>query len=124
MTEPIDVVRQFCDSWGTPEQITGALDRLADDCVYHNIPMDPIVGIEAIRAFVEGFVAGVDRAAWEVRAIAASGSTVLTERVDSFLYPDHRIDLPVMGAFEVGADGRITAWRDYFDLNQFMAQMG
>ncbi|MET0473326.1 MAG: limonene-1,2-epoxide hydrolase family protein, partial [Mycobacterium sp.] len=26
-----------------------------------------------------------------------------------------RIDLPVMGVFEV-RDGRIAAWRDYFDL--------
>ena len=29
-----------------------------------------------------------------------------------------------MGTFEVNADGKITAWRDYFDLNQFMSQMG
>ena len=27
-----------------------------------------------------------------------------------------------MGTFEV-ADGKITAWRDYFDMNQFMSQM-
>jgi limonene-1,2-epoxide hydrolase len=28
-----------------------------------------------------------------------------------------------MGTFEVGADGKITAWRDYFDMQQFMKQM-
>jgi limonene-1,2-epoxide hydrolase len=28
-----------------------------------------------------------------------------------------------MGTFEV-RDGEIVAWRDYFDLNQFMSQMG
>jgi limonene-1,2-epoxide hydrolase len=27
-----------------------------------------------------------------------------------------------MGTFEV-RDGRITHWRDYFDLNQFMSQL-
>ena len=27
-----------------------------------------------------------------------------------------------MGTFEVD-DGKITAWRDYFDMNQFMSQM-
>ena len=27
-----------------------------------------------------------------------------------------------MGAFEVN-DGKITAWRDYFDMNQFTSQM-
>jgi limonene-1,2-epoxide hydrolase len=60
---------------------------------------------------------------FEVLAIAADGGTVLTERVDTFFLPDREIALPVMGTFEV-ADGRITAWRDYFDLNQFMSQMG
>jgi limonene-1,2-epoxide hydrolase len=29
-----------------------------------------------------------------------------------------------MGAFEVGADGKITAWRDYFDMSQFSSQLG
>ena len=32
------------------------------------------------------------------------------------------IELPVMGTFE-GVDGKIAAWRDYFDLNQFMSQL-
>jgi limonene-1,2-epoxide hydrolase len=27
-----------------------------------------------------------------------------------------------MGTFEVH-DGKITAWRDYFDMNQFMGQL-
>jgi limonene-1,2-epoxide hydrolase len=27
-----------------------------------------------------------------------------------------------MGTFEVD-DGKITAWRDYFDMNQFMSQL-
>ena len=35
---------------------------------------------------------------------------------------DRSIELPVMGTFEV-VDGRIAAWRDYFDLNQFMSQL-
>ncbi len=43
------------------------------------------------------------------------------ERVDTFHYADRTIALPVMGTFEVH-DGRIAAWRDYFDLNQFMTQ--
>jgi len=28
-----------------------------------------------------------------------------------------------MGTFEV-SDGKIRAWRDYFDLNQFTSRMG
>jgi limonene-1,2-epoxide hydrolase len=29
-----------------------------------------------------------------------------------------------MGAFEVGPDGKIRAWRDYFDMAQFTRQLG
>ncbi len=46
---------------------------------------------------------------------------VLTERVDKFKINDMWIELPVMGTFEV-KDGKVTAWRDYFDLNQFQEQ--
>ena len=41
---------------------------------------------------------------------------------DVFRMPGTTIELPVMGTFEV-RDGKIAAWRDYFDLNQFMSQM-
>lgn len=110
MPEPIEVVQQFCDAWGSPDEIEGSLALLADDCVYHNIPIDPVVGIEAIREFIQGFAAGVERVDFATNAIAANGSTVLTERVDTFRYPGgKRIDLPVMGTFEVNDDGKISA---------------
>ncbi|MBB4853496.1 limonene-1,2-epoxide hydrolase [Mycobacteroides chelonae] len=31
-----------------------------------------------------------------------------------------RVPLPVMGIFEI-ADGKICAWRDYFDMNAMTA---
>ena len=124
MAEPIDVVRQFCDGWGSPDEIDTALDLLSDDCFYHNIPLDPVEGIEAIRATVSGFTGGVERVEFETLHIAANGPVVLTERIDAFVFPNNRIDLPVMGTFEVNDDGKITHWRDYFDMNQFLSQMG
>ena len=54
--------------------------------------------------------------------IVGEGDVVLTERVDAFFTPTHTIELPVMGTFEV-VGGKISAWRDYFDLNQFMSQL-
>ena len=119
--QPIDVVRAFCAAWGD-----GDLDALiaffTDDAVYHNIPLAPVVGPDQIRATVEGFTGGVDSIEFRLDAIAADGGTVLTERVDIFTFPNGRIELPVMGTFEV-RDGKIAAWRDYFDMQQFMSQM-
>jgi limonene-1,2-epoxide hydrolase len=48
---------------------------------------------------------------------------VMTERVDVFKLPHKTFELPVMGTFEI-RDGKIKAWRDYFDTNQFSSRMG
>jgi limonene-1,2-epoxide hydrolase len=118
---PTDIVRRFCAAWSD-----GNLDALiaffTDDAVYHNIPIDPVTGKEAIQATVAGFTQGVEKIEFRVHNLAADGNTVLTERVDVFHLPGKTIELPVMGTFEV-RDGKIAAWRDYFDLNQFMSQM-
>ena len=47
----------------------------------------------------------------------------MTERVDVFKLLDKSFELPVMGTFEVN-EGKLTAWRDYFDMNQFTSRMG
>jgi limonene-1,2-epoxide hydrolase len=94
-----------------------------DDAVYHNIPIAPVTGKKDIASTISSFTAGVEGIEFRVLNIAAEGSVVLTERVDVFKLPDKSIELPVMGAFEV-TEGKIAAWRDYFDMNQFTSQMG
>ena len=121
MSEPIDIVREFCAAWSDGD-LDAIIAFFAEGAVYHNIPLAPVTGAEQIRTTIEGFSGGVDNIEFRVDAIAADGGTVLTERHDIFTFPNGVIDLPVMGTFEV-ADGKITAWRDYFDLNQFMSQM-
>jgi len=37
--------------------------------------------------------------------------------------PGKSFELPVMGTFEVSG-GKINAWLDYFDMNQFTSLMG
>jgi len=45
----------------------------------------------------------------------------MTERVDVFRMADGREGaFPVMGIFEI-RDGKIAAWRDYFDMAQVTA---
>jgi len=118
---PLETVTRFCEAWSRLD-LDEIVGFLSDDAVYHNIPLDPVTGSDAIRATITGFTAGVERVEFEIRNAAAAGDVVLNERIDRFFTPDRTIELPVMGTFEV-ADGRITAWRDYFDLNQFMTQL-
>jgi limonene-1,2-epoxide hydrolase len=121
MARPIDIVQDFCDSWAKGD-IDALMEYFTDDAVYHNIPIDPVTGKDAIRQTIAGFTAGVESVEFRMRHIVADGNVVLTERVDAFVTPSVTIELPVMGAFEV-VDGKIAAWRDYFDLNQFMSQL-
>ncbi|MGO9341655.1 MAG: limonene-1,2-epoxide hydrolase family protein [Acidimicrobiales bacterium] len=88
-----------------------------DDIVYHNIPMDAAVGIEDTIAFIAGFLGMFESLVIETRHLAVNGNVVLTERVDTFRLGDKVADLPVMGTFEI-REGKISAWRDYFDMAQ------
>ena len=116
------LVLDFCNAFGAGKSPTELVDYFTDDAVYHNIPVDPAVGHEAILALLNMFMGAIDRLEFQVRNVAAAGNTVLTERVDVFHLPNGTIELPVMGTFEV-RDGKIAAWRDYFDVNMFMSQM-
>jgi limonene-1,2-epoxide hydrolase len=121
---PESRVRAFCEAFARrdPREL---LTFLAPDCVYHNIPMAPLRGHAAIEPVLAAFLRGTTRVEFEILALASAGACVLTERVDRFEREDgRRIELPVMGAFEVGPDGRITAWRDYFDLGMWTRQAG
>jgi limonene-1,2-epoxide hydrolase len=102
-------------------RLDAAWALLDPNIVYHNIPMSPVTGPDAVAAvFAQIPMQAMD---WETHAIAAAGNVVLTERTDRFTLRDGRtVSLRVMGAFEV-VDGRITHWRDYFDLNQWLSQM-
>ena len=113
------VVRDFCAAASTRDpEILRAF--FSDDVVYHNIPMEPAEGIEATMAVITMFVGMCEALEFEVHHLASDGATVLTERTDIFTIKGKAAPLPVMGAFHV-VDGKITAWRDYFDMAQVTA---
>jgi limonene-1,2-epoxide hydrolase len=120
---PTELVRQFCAAWSDGKGAGHLAAFFTDDAVYHNIPLAPVTGREDIANTIASFTAGVEGIEFRVLNIAADGPVVMTERVDVFKLPDKSIELPVMGTFEV-RDGKIAAWRDYFDMNQFTSQMG
>jgi len=120
---PEEIVIRFCAAAARRDvQELGAY--FTDDAVYHNIPIAPVTGRAAIEATLAQFLSPATSCAFEMLAIAANGNVVLTERVDRFVIGGKTIALPVMGTFELTTDGKISAWRDYFDMQQFTSQMG
>jgi len=127
MESPIEVVRRFCAAWSDNIGAAELAAFFTDDAVYHNIPLAPVTGREAIANNIASFIRpgapGIESIQFRVINIAANGPVVMTERVDVFKLPNKSFELPVMGTFEV-SDGKIKAWRDYFDTNQFTSRMG
>ncbi len=113
------VVRDFCAAASTRDPAV-LRSFLSDDVVYHNMPLEPAEGIDAAMAVIEMFVGMCDELEFEVHHLASDGTTVLTERTDRFVIKGKTAPLPVMGAFHV-EDGKITAWRDYFDMAKVTA---
>jgi len=120
---PEDVVRKFCQAVARAD-VRELASFFTEDAVYHNIPIAPVTGRVAIEATLSQFITPGARVEFELKGIAASGALVLTERVDRFEMGGKRIEIAVMGAFEVTPDGKISAWRDYFDMQQFTSQLG
>jgi limonene-1,2-epoxide hydrolase len=114
MADAESIVREFCAAWSRldVDEIAG---YFTDDAVYHNIPLQPLHGRDAIRDFLTGFLAGASSAEFRMNNIVASGNLVMTERVDAFSIGGREIAIPVAGVFEI-SDGKIAAWRDYFDM--------
>ena len=121
-TDATALVLEFCDAFGKGATPNELVEYFTDDAVYHNIPVEPAVGREAILGLLNMFLTTAESCEFRVQHIVADGDVVLTERVDVFRLPNATIELPVMGAFEVKG-GKIAAWRDYFDLNMYMSQL-
>lgn len=119
---PEQVVKDFCAAIARRD-VKEICSFFTADAVYHNIPLEPVSGHAAIEAVLQQFIGPATDAEFELLAIATAGNKVLTERVDRFTIMGKRIELPVMGTFEVDDAGKITAWRDYFDMAQFTKQM-
>lgn len=109
-----ELVTAFCAEWAEADPDAIA-EYFTEDAVYHNIPMDPVVGRDAIRTFVAGFVAAFGNIDFKVQRQVVDGDVVMNERVDVFTLDGAEVELPVVGVFEVRGT-RIAAWRDYFDM--------
>lgn len=122
MSANVQRVMDFIAAWSRND-LDEIMSFFADGAVYHNIPVAPVQGLEAIRGVIQGFAGMASEIEWVVHQVAESeGGVVMTERTDRFKMGETWVELPVMGAFEL-RDGRITAWRDYFDMAQFQSQL-
>jgi limonene-1,2-epoxide hydrolase len=114
VSDPESIVRQFMSKMEKLDY-DAALELVADDVEYTNVPMGTVHGPDGIRSVLVPFFSPTVSNEWVIRATAVNGSTVFMERLDRHQLPGGWAELPVVGVFEV-RDNKIAEWRDYFDL--------
>lgn len=119
----------------TPDDVVTALVRaceardldavtalVTEDIEYDNVPIGKVFGPEGVRSVLSGGVTEVaTEVEWVVHRQVCAGSTVMNERTDRFLVGGRWIEIPIAAVFEV-RDGRVSLWRDYFDLETYRRQ--
>jgi limonene-1,2-epoxide hydrolase len=115
------IVNDFINAWPR-KNIDELMEFFSEDAVYHNIPMEPAKGKAAIRAVIDSFLPAAKTVEFKVLKSASAGNVVMNERVDIFEVGAKKISIPVAGVFEING-GKISAWRDYFDLAMYTKQM-
>jgi limonene-1,2-epoxide hydrolase len=117
----IELVMEFiaaCDA----RDIERVLSFFTPDCIYHNMPEEPLHGPEGVRSILGPFFQNSEIVEFCVHAMAqAPNGAVLTERTDRFLIGGKWLSLPVAGVFEC-KNGKITHWRDYYDSKDIQQQ--
>ena len=126
MPTPIETVNTFLAMWDAPGGLAQAIrDYFTPDAVWENVGMSKTAGPDEAMGVLSGFGQDADKLTMHVDtlSIAADGNRVLTERIDHFTDAagNSTMAFPVMGIFEV-VDGKIAAWRDYFDSAGFSSQ--
>jgi limonene-1,2-epoxide hydrolase len=93
--------------------------------VWDNVPMNnPAKGKAAVREMTQGFLKDTESFEVKILKSAHEGNLVINERVDTIRMKNGKTAaIPVAGVFELNDAGKITSWRDYFDMATFTKQI-
>jgi limonene-1,2-epoxide hydrolase len=121
-SEAENVVNEFCRAISR-KNLDELLTYFSDDAVFHPMMMEPAKGKAAIRAAIAGFTDTAKSVQFKVLSSATVGNRVMNERADTLVTrAGKKAEVPAAGFFEI-REGKIFAWRDYFDLQTFTTQM-
>ena len=114
-----DVIRAVLKAWGQgiPAAQEATRRHFAEDCVWEQPGLPTTHSAEdAARSLVHLEQMGFSGIEVEFRNVVSAGDVVVTERRDSVVRPDgtRMGPFPVVGVVEF-RDGKISAWREYFD---------
>ncbi len=95
---------------------------LDENVEYQNVPLPVDHGKAATIATLKRFLLLADKFAVRMHNMTENRGVVLTERTDILSGPGVHLEFWVCGTFVV-QNGRITVWRDYFDMLTVLGQV-
>ena len=119
---PVETVTAFIRAIERKD-VDAAVALTTPDVSYENMPIEPIVGHDGLRATLDMFLAPASEVDWQIVRQFEVGPTVMHERLDRFKIGNGWLDLPIAGVFEVTDEGLISLWRDYFDMATYQRQL-
>ena len=115
-------VRNLMASWSDRDRAdVGAY--LSEDAVFLNGPRGVYHGAESIAALFRRNLSATSRFGVDIKTLVSDGHTVMVERIDKFEIDGRSLGMELVGVFDVDDDGRITRWREYYDLRSFEEEL-
>jgi len=120
--QKLATVRQMIDAWNQ-RNWQQVYELFAQDGVLQSMMLPPTVGRDAIQQRIAGLAKDISAIELRVRHIGVVDGVVFIERVDDFVYRGRHGAVPVVGVVEV-EQGRVKAWREYYDRAQMIDALG
>lgn len=120
-TSSITIVEEFLRALETLD-MDRAEALLDDNVVYQNVPLPADQGKTATINTLKSFMRIASGFEVRMHSIAERDGVVLTERTDILSGPGVHLEFWVCGTFTV-KNGKITEWKDYFDVLTVMGQV-
>ena len=121
--QKLATVQKMIDAWNT-RNWQQVYELFAADGVLESMMLPtPTVGREAISKRIGALAKDISRIELRIRHMGVADGVVFIERVDDFVYRGKHGAVPVVGVVEV-EQGRVKAWREYYDREQMLAAMG
>jgi limonene-1,2-epoxide hydrolase len=118
-----DIYKASLAAWVRGD-LQGMAAPYADDIEwYPNRAMRPVHGKAHMLAFMEKFGKGMSDVSYTQQHMVESGNVLFVEGTENYTKNGRKVSVPYAGVVEFNAAGKITAWRDYFDLRSMEAQL-
>ncbi len=117
-----DLINTYYAAW-LRDDLEAVLALCTEDLIAVNVPIGAIRGKQAVREFLTKFGRGMQQKRYAIERILESGDYATVEGIEHYVKDGKAVSLPYLSSFKF-RDGKIAEWRDYFDLQTVLRQLG